>query len=45
MVFVVGGDLSILANELMIITIGRKIPYRSPFHDKVYAEKLHPRVK
>jgi hypothetical protein len=33
------------ANEVPEITIARKIPYRSPFHDKVCEEKMQSSVK
>jgi hypothetical protein len=33
------------ANEIKVITIAQKIPYLSPFHDKVCEEKLHPLMK
>jgi hypothetical protein len=45
MIFVASGGRPISANEMIIITIARKIPYRSPLHDKVCEEKLHPRMK
>jgi hypothetical protein len=32
-------------NEMVAITIVRKNPYRSPLHDKVCEEKLHPGMK
>jgi hypothetical protein len=32
-------------NEMMAITIERKIPYGSPLHDKVCEQKLHLRMK
>jgi hypothetical protein len=32
-------------NEIVVITIERKNPYGSPFHDKVCEEKLHLGMK
>jgi hypothetical protein len=43
--FAAGAHCRFFPNEMMEITIARKIPYGSPFHDKVCEEKLHLRVK